>query len=73
MLWKCNIGPSQLPFVSFGQFGKTLSRSRYKPFNGEWQLCDALPTEVVSLLNVSKGRQSDRTKNKRATLLRWLF
>ncbi len=56
MLWECNIGPSQFPFVSFGQFGKTLSRSGYKRFNGEWQLCDALPTEVVSQVNVDNGR-----------------
>lgn len=54
MLSECSIGPSQLLIVSFGQFGKTPSRSRYWRFNGERRLIDAWPTEVGSLLNVGK-------------------
>lgn len=56
MLWECSITPSQLPIVSFGQFGKIPLRNRYMRFNAERQLNEALPTEVGSLLKVSKGR-----------------
>lgn len=59
MLWECYIGPSQLPFVSFGQFSKTSSRSRYKRVSAERQLHDALPTEVNNLFNVCKGRVAE--------------
>lgn len=59
MLRECSIGPSQLPIVSFGQFCKTPSRSRYKRFNAERQSNEALPTEVNYLFNVGKGRLTE--------------